>query len=39
MCIRDSFYRHLPLTPAGKIDKRALADDAAGLGADVRQVG
>ena len=33
------FYRHLPLTPAGKIDKRALADDAAGLGADVRQVG
>lgn len=33
------YYRHLPLTPAGKIDKRALAADAAGLGETVRQVG
>lgn len=33
------FYRHLPLTPAGKIDKRALAEDAAGLTEPVRQVG
>ncbi|MBR7523646.1 class I adenylate-forming enzyme family protein [Pseudomonas juntendi] len=33
------FYRHLPLTPAGKVDKRALAADAAGLGEPVRQVG
>ncbi|AUF94657.1 AMP-dependent synthetase [Pseudomonas sp. 02C 26] len=33
------FYRHLPLTPAGKIDKRALAEDAAGLTEPARQVG
>lgn len=33
------FYRHLPLTPAGKIDKRTLAEDAAGLTEPVRQVG
>jgi len=33
------FYRHLPLTPAGKIDKRALAEDAAGLTEPLRQVG
>jgi len=33
------FYRHLPLTPAGKIDKRALGEDAAGLTEPVRQVG
>ncbi|MGG5287611.1 class I adenylate-forming enzyme family protein [Pseudomonas shirazensis] len=33
------FYRHLPLTPAGKIDKRALAADAAGLAEPARQVG
>lgn len=33
------FYRHLPLTPAGKIDKRALAADAQGLLEPARQVG
>lgn len=25
------FYRTLPLTPAGKVDKKALADDAEGM--------
>jgi len=31
------FYRSLPLTPAGKIDKRALADEAAKVGDIERQ--
>jgi acyl-CoA synthetase len=30
------FYRSLPLTPAGKIDKRALAADAAALGSGAK---